>query len=352
MRRIAAHHRPQRRQPIDIRPRPVHPAASQPCFDHPLVVSASRAVSSSRGKDHWRWKSQGGRQATRPGTQSCHQALREDRLSDRPHRREQENGRPVQGRPRNQEQALERLTQGVALVFSPLSEEVLLTPPPTLFPRQAFVMRQLGDPPAVDERMAQIVTDVFSARGIRTQDADASTGGKDFLERILGLIRGTGFTVAIFSQDTRPTAMANIALELGFASMCGKPLVIIKSKNAVAPSDLTRTDWIAYDEADETQFRRKLDQALDQLDEIAAFQETLLEIALGAPSMDCAVAFERANKAFLLTKEARFLDSAEKIAARVASSTAGDNLADLERLRGEIKVLVRQGRRSMRGRTR
>ena len=54
--------------------------------------------------------------------------------------------------------------------------------------------------------------------------------------------------------------MANIALELGFASMCGKPLVIIKSKAAAAPSDLTRTDWIEYDADDQARFRAKLNR--------------------------------------------------------------------------------------------
>lgn len=129
--------------------------------------------------------------------------------------------------------------------------------------------------------------------------------------------------------------------------MCGKPLVIVKSKSA-APSDLTRTDWIEYDEADEARFRLKLGQAVDELGEMAAFQETLLKIALEAPSMACAVAFERANKAFLLTKEPRFLDSALRIAGRVASSSADDNVDDLKRLGSEINIFVLQGRRSLR----
>lgn len=237
----------------------------------------------------------------------------------------------------------------MSLVFSPLSEDVLLTTPRTLFPRHAFVMRQIGNPPALDERMTSIVNEVFKDRGVPTKDADASTGGKDFLERILGLIRGTGFTVAIFSQDTRATAMANIALELGFASMCGKPLIILKSREAAAPSDLTRTDWIDYQPDDETRCRQKLIQALDELDEVAAYQETLLDMALEAPSIDCAVAFERANKAFLLTGEERFLSHAEEIAGRLRGVAAGDHVDDLERLRNEIAVFVRHGRRALRG---
>jgi hypothetical protein len=209
------------------------------------------------------------------------------------------------------------------------------------------MMRQIGHAPALDERMSEIVQDVFNARGIGTKDAEASTGGKDFLERILGLIRGTGFTVAVFSQDTRGTAMANIALELGFASMCGKPLVIVKSKEAAAPSDLTRTDWIEYDPHDEARFRAKLDQALDEIEAVAVFTEDLLEVALEAPSMDCAIAFERASKAFLLTKEVRFLDSAVEIRRRLQRAARGDDIADLDRVDSEVRMFVRQGRRAL-----
>ena len=92
----------------------------------------------------------------------------------------------------------------MALVFSPLSEDTLLEQPRSLFPKHAFVMRQLGEPPPADITMARIVGEVFAERGYGTKDADASTGSKDFLGRILGLIRGTAFTVAIFSEETRP----------------------------------------------------------------------------------------------------------------------------------------------------
>jgi hypothetical protein len=234
----------------------------------------------------------------------------------------------------------------LALIFSPLSEDTLLTAPRTLFPGSAFIMRQIGNPPALDEAMAAVVREVFDARGIGMKDADASTGAKDFLERILGLIRGTGFTVAIFSEDTRGTAMANIALELGFASMCGKPLVILKSKAAAAPSDLTRTDWIEYDPDNPPRFRAKLNQAVDELEEIANFTDLLLDQAMHAPAMDCAIAFERASKAFLLTREPRFLDSAEEIGQRLADLPR--TVADLERVHDEITMFVRQGRRALR----
>lgn len=51
--------------------------------------------------------------------------------------------------------------------------------------------------------MAEIVLEVFADRGVPIKGTDGSTGGGDFLERILGLIRATSFTAAIFSHDTR-----------------------------------------------------------------------------------------------------------------------------------------------------
>ena len=161
------------------------------------------------------------------------------------------------------------------------------------------------------------------------------------------MIRGTGFTVAIFSGDTRPNAMANIALELGFASMCGKPLVIVKSKEARAPSDLTRTDWIDYDPVDEARFRTKLNQALDEVEQVAAFTADLLSWAMDAEATDCAVAFERASKAYLLTGQDRFLDDVEEIARRLTADARGDRVADLNRVREEVTMFARLGRRAL-----
>jgi hypothetical protein len=233
----------------------------------------------------------------------------------------------------------------VALVFSPLSEELLQLPPAALFPRHAFVMRQLGNPPALDRDITDIVGEVCEERGFGVKDASASTGSKDFLERILGLIRGTGLTIAIFTHETRTTALANIALELGFAAMCGKPLIIVKSQEATAPSDLTRTDWIEYTPEDKDAFRTKIRQALQQADEVAEYQEMLLDIALEAPLPDCAVAFERANKAFLLTGEAGLLDKAEAIRLRLAEARENPHLTDLGRLHDEVAAFIRQGRK-------
>ena len=207
-------------------------------------------------------------------------------------------------------------------------------------------MRQIGDAPQLDQDITDAVTEQLALRRFGVKDADASTGGGDFLERILGLIRGTGLTIAIFSHQTRPTALANIMLELGFAAMCGKPLMIVKSKDAAAPSDLKRTDWIDFDPANPPAFARKVRQALDEVETLAEFEEQLLDLALDAPSMDCAIAFERAQRAFLLSGEAGLIDKAQSIRDRLATARNIHQIDDLNRLHDEIAMFVRQGRKA------
>lgn len=203
-------------------------------------------------------------------------------------------------------------------------------------------MRQLGDPPTIDRAMAAATQSLFLDRGFRVIDADGTTGGKDYLERIFSLIRGTGFTVAIFSHETRPTAMANIALELGFAAMCGKPLIIIKSPEAAAPSDLKRTDWIEYNGRRRAAFNRKVNQAIDEIENLGTWEADLLQASLDARSPDCAVAFERANKGFLLSGDPKFVAAAERILGILEDVEEGTSLGDLERLRNEVRTFIHQ----------
>ena len=224
------------------------------------------------------------------------------------------------------------------LIFSPLSENVLSTPTRKLLPRHAFLMRQLGDPPAIDLQMTTIVKSVFKRNKFKSIDAGDTAGQNDFLERILGLIRSTAFTVAIFSDQTRPETLANIMLELGFAAMCGKPLVIVKSAEAKAPSDLTRTDWIVFDPSEPTVFRRKLEQAVDEIVGLVEYET----IQLDAQAIDCATALERATKAFLLGGEQTYIDKARDILTRIDAAPALPAISDMVRVRHEVDVFIRQ----------
>ena len=124
--------------------------------------------------------------------------------------------------------------------------------------------------------------------------------------------------------------------------MCGKPLIIIKSKGAEAPSDLTRTDYIEYDPDNIEGFSDMLRMAINEVDALADFERAKLEVALEADQMDCAIAFERARKAFLLTGEPAYVDHAQTILSRLNAAQENQDVDDLRREREEIRLFLKQ----------
>lgn len=208
-------------------------------------------------------------------------------------------------------------------------------------------MRQLSDVPPVDEVMYRTSVSAFRAEGFRLIDAQETTGSKNYLDRILNLIRGTAFTLAIYSEETRATAFANISLELGFAVMCGKPLVIVKSPDATPPSDLKMTDWIEYHEDRPDDFFRIIQRAARELRDIAANQQMLFEVAIDADDPDCAVAFERLQKAFLLTGNPDYLGFMQNLVDRVQGQELKVELYDLNRLLSEMRLFHKQMRSAL-----
>ncbi len=208
-------------------------------------------------------------------------------------------------------------------------------------------MRQLGNPPKLDVRIFQIVKRIYIKNGIGVYDASSSTSGKDYLERIIGFIRGTVFTTAIFTENTRQTVLANIALELGFAALFGKPLVIVKSKDAKAPSDLTRTDWIEFDPDAQDEFEDKLGLAINEMNDLASHLVQMFKVSEKAPRMDCAHAFELVRKAFLLNGAADNINHAELILKRLRQSPKPEDIDDLHRLGNEISLFVKKARKSI-----
>lgn len=233
------------------------------------------------------------------------------------------------------------------LLFNPLSEEVLESGPKVLLPRHALIMCQLGAPSDLDRRMLEELCTELPRHGFTPVTADSNVGGKDYLGRIVDLIRGTGLTVAVFSHETRTTAFANICLELGMAVTFGKPIVVVKSEAAPPPSDLKRTDWIVLDPDRPDPFRAKIRQAVKQLDGWVGFVEAQLETLAVASKPDCGIAFELALKAFLISGEERFIENAELLLERLGPPDNDGTYSDLERLRQDIGIFVRQARRAL-----
>ena len=60
--------------------------------------------------------------------------------------------------------------------------------------------------------------------------------------------------------------------------------------------------------------------------------------------MDCAIAFERVKKAFLLTGEQEYIERAKSVLDRLEKDV---NIDDLHRERNEIRTFIRQANRSL-----
>lgn len=110
---------------------------------------------------------------------------------------------------------------------------------------------------------------------------------------------------------------------------------------------MKRTDWIEYDPDDKTTFQPKIEQALREIDSYLDLESDLLEAALKARNPDCAIAFERANKAFLLSGGQRFIEAARKLLEKIAISPEPEGIADLDRLRQEIETFILQADRAV-----
>lgn len=186
------------------------------------------------------------------------------------------------------------------LIFSPLSEDILEGPfKPN--PRSVFVMRQLGtNVDQGDNAMFQTVDDVLHEMEFKPFTAASQRRQKDFLDKIIHMIRGSGFGVAIFSEHTPAKTLANIFFEVGVCALLGKPTILVKTEQASAPSDFVRTEWVSCIGGDTDKLAEDLGDSVRSLIELADYFETLGDIASDADQLDPELAFERYKQAILI----------------------------------------------------
>jgi hypothetical protein len=162
-------------------------------------------------------------------------------------------------------------------------------------------MLRLGGGASLEERL---MTDEVRA-ALADQQFSAVTaadirGTGDYLVKIVNLIRGCGFVVAIFSEGTPARTLANIFFEVGVAGMLGKPVQLVLSGTNPAPSDFVRTEWIAYKPRKLAALRSDLAASLTRIGEMAVYYRTIGDVALEAERADLELAFERYRQAVLI----------------------------------------------------
>lgn len=188
----------------------------------------------------------------------------------------------------------------MALIFSPLTEDILEGPFQP-YPRGAFIMLQDNNgTPKVDKEMDELVCDTLVNAGYTPHKATTKRGTKDFLEKIVQMIRGCGFGVAIFSQYTDSSSLANIFFEVGLSNMFGKPVVIVKNDGAKPPSDFIRTEWVNFVN-DKKKFGIDFKKSIESIEGLAGYFEKLGDLAFEAEGTDFELAFERYKQSVLIT---------------------------------------------------
>jgi hypothetical protein len=189
----------------------------------------------------------------------------------------------------------------MALIFSPITEDVLEGPFQPA-PKSVFMMLQLGPPRSqLETEMDATVASVLRMKKFDAVYATSVPGNKDYLDKIIQLIRGCGFGVAIFSEVTPARTMGNIFFEVALCNLFGKPVLLVKSEDAEVPSDLVRSEWVGYRDGDRSRLREDVERAIDRINAMGDYYTKLGDLALEAEEGDIELAFERYKQAFLIT---------------------------------------------------
>lgn len=225
------------------------------------------------------------------------------------------------------------------LLFSPISDGILEGPFKP-HPRSVFIMLHSSkDVSGLEAIMDAVVCSCLTRLRHDVKKASRQSGTKDYLEKIIQLIRGCGFGIAIFSESTPASTLANIFFEIGLCGVLGKPVILVKSARAKPPSDFVRTEWIAFQNRDRKKLRRDVEMAIKSIQELASYYESLGDLALDAEEVDLELAFERYRQAILIGNRRPLRMKIKNVMARVADEQHLSQLlrASRTRLRKSIQ---------------
>jgi hypothetical protein len=200
----------------------------------------------------------------------------------------------------------------VTLLYSPIDGSELGSQVP-LYPKTAFLMLHDNDRVSkVEADMQLAVRGELKFAGFKVISATDVKRSGDYLHKIIALIQGCGFGVAVFSDVTPSRTLANIFFEIGYCLALGKPTQLVLSGENVAPSDFVRTEWISF-EADMDKFRDRLKAYAKSMIEYGDYLFDLAMAAEDAEEPDLAVAFERFKRAYLIDGGQKSLDGVKRL---------------------------------------
>jgi hypothetical protein len=187
-------------------------------------------------------------------------------------------------------------------------------------------MMQLGDNISTNEQlMADEVRTALADRRFAAVTANDVRGTGDYLMKIVNLIRGCGFAIAVFSDQTPARTLANIFFEVGVAGVFGKPVQLVLTGTSPAPSDFVRTEWVAYKPRNLAALRDDLRGSIARIDELSEYYRAIGDVALEAERPDLELVFERYKQAVLI---------GDDDAARTGIERVRDLLVEARRVEG------------------
>lgn len=154
-------------------------------------------------------------------------------------------------------------------------------------------------------------------------DAASLTTGKDYLLKIWSLAVACPIGVALVHEGIRPATMANVFYELGWMQAYGRETLVVRIGDVDLPSDLVRTEYVAYDE----HFGERMRAFLASLGERATYYQTLATQL----ERDPLLAVDYLRRAYLLTGDVA-------LRRRARDVFAGAELAD--RARNSVERLM------------
>jgi hypothetical protein len=225
----------------------------------------------------------------------------------------------------------------VAIIFSPVDGTELYGPY-TPRPRHAFLMLHAGDAAsAVEQQMVADVRTVLSDLGFTAIAATEVPGTGDFLGKIVDLIRGCGFGVAVYSDQTPPKTLGNIFFEIGISHLLGKPVQLLITGADPTPSDFVRTEWLRFDPDERNRNRTELLSRFRAIEALADYYFKLGEVGLQADIVDYELTFERFKQAVLISGHPNARDQIVAIADQLRQPEARGAMGNhRQRLRDTI----------------
>jgi len=185
-------------------------------------------------------------------------------------------------------------------------------------------MTQLGKPvPQTIIKIRAKIKKLLDDKNYALLDAGSKVTGRDFLNKIWGMILSVPIGVAIVDREMKPTAIQNVFYEIGLMQAYGKETIVIKTRGTKVPSDFVRTEYIEDGRLFSREFRKFIKNCEERANYYALMAEELRN--------NLVLAFDYYRRAYLITGDDTYAGFAKKLISEGKAGTMCKQCPALER---------------------